>query len=222
LIFGGNLIIAQMVSNALVLLLAMTIHEAAHCYVADWMGDPTPRQMGKLTLNPLAHIYWVGWLMWVFIGFGILGTAPINPNRMRDPRVGGLLATAAGPFSNLLMAILFGIPFMLGVVRPSFILDQRAFIPTLPQLLTNMVMLNVLLFLFNLLPFFPLDGWHIVRSLLPPDLAYTWVRYQRESMYVLFGLIFLPLLTGGRIDILGWIVREPIQLLLRVLLGFQF
>ena len=95
--------------NLIVLGIAMTLHEFAHNYVAWKMGDEAPKLQGRLTLNPLVHINWVGWLMFAIIGFGILGSAPISPGRMRDPRWGFLAAVAAGPFTNLALALIAGI-----------------------------------------------------------------------------------------------------------------
>ena len=83
--------------NLVVLGMAMTVHEFAHNFVAWKMGDEVPKLQGRLTLNPLVHINWVGWLMFAIIGFGILGSAQISPQRMRDPRRGFLAAVAAGP-----------------------------------------------------------------------------------------------------------------------------
>src|SRR3712207_3597023 len=78
-----NLTPELLIANLIALLLGMTLHEFAHCYVADLMGDPTPRSLGRLTLNPFVHIHWIGFLMFVLLGFGILGSAPISPWRMR-------------------------------------------------------------------------------------------------------------------------------------------
>jgi Zn-dependent protease len=214
LLFGGPIIIAELLTRALVLLISMAVHEFAHSYVGYRMGDPTPREMGRLTLNPFVHINWFGWAMFVVIGFGILGSAPINENRMRDRRWGFLAAVAAGPISNLLLAMLCAIPFWLGMQPESFI-NQRQIIPTIQQFLFYMIFWNTLLFIFNLLPFFPFDGWHIVRKLLPPELAYTWEKYQQISMYIFFGLI---LLSFARIDAIGYIIRPPWFFLLNLLI----
>jgi Zn-dependent protease len=213
-LLGRDFSIAELLANALVLLIAMTVHEFAHNYVGYKMGDPTPRDLGRLTLNPFVHINWFGWLMWVVVGFGILGSAPISEYRMRDRRWGYLAAVAAGPLSNLALAIISSIPFWLGL-QPDFP-GSGAFIPTLPQLLTVMVYLNLLLFLFNLLPFFPFDGWHILRKLLPPDLAYTLEKYQRESMYIFFGLILLSFLSPS-LNFMSRIVGPPLSFLFRLL-----
>ena len=102
-----NLHPITIIINLVVLGAAMTVHEFAHNFVAWKMGDEVPKLQGRLTLNPLVHINWIGWLMFAIIGFGILGSAPISPQRMRDPRKGFLAAVAAGPLSNLALAVVF-------------------------------------------------------------------------------------------------------------------
>src|SRR5512143_4000598 len=96
----------------------MDIHEFAHAYVAYRMGDTTARDMGRMTLNPFVNINWIGFAMWVLIGFGILGLAPVVESRMRNGRWGMLAAVAAGPISNLLLAVIAAIPFMFGLPQP--------------------------------------------------------------------------------------------------------
>ena len=146
--------------NLIALGIGMTAHEFAHNFVAWKMGDPLPKKQGRLTLNPLVHINWVGWLMFAIIGFGILGSAPISPQRMRDPRWGFLAAVAAGPFSNLCLALIFAIVLRLGGIAV-----DGYYLYTLPDTIASplgalaafmyaMVFWNVLLFVFNLNPAF--------------------------------------------------------------------
>lgn len=216
-----NRSLPEIIGTAFVLLIAMDIHEFAHNYVGYQMGDPTPRDMGRLTLNPLVHINWVGWLMWVVVGFGILGSAPISEYRMRDRRWGYLAAVAAGPFSNLGLAAVAAIPFRLGLIHWTdaiLLYVPRQVFPTLPQFMLLMVEFNILLFLFNLLPFFPFDGWHILRKLLPPDLAYELEKYQQISLYIFFGLLLLSF--TGILNIFSVIIGPPEAFLLKLLIGF--
>jgi Zn-dependent protease len=210
------------VAMLIIVLIAIVVHEYAHARVAFAMGDPTARDMGKMTLDPRANVNWVGFLMFVFIGFGILGQVPVDERRMYNRRWGMLAAVAAGPLSNLLLAILFALPYLLGLIKPlDFVTDYSAFMksralfPPLSVFFYYAVNFNVLLFVFNLLPVFPLDGWTIVAKLLPPDLGYTWQRYRNESTMVLWGIIFLSFVG---IDILGPVITKPVFAITRALL----
>lgn len=118
LLFSQNLTVELVIGILIAVLLGMTVHEFAHNYVGHLMGDPVPAREGRLTLDPTVHIYWPGFLMFVLIGFGILGSAPIAAHRMRDPRWGFLAAVAAGPFSNLLLAAVFAVPMRLFNLPP--------------------------------------------------------------------------------------------------------
>lgn len=234
--------------NLIALGVGMTVHEFAHNYVGWKMGDPTPKMQGRLTLNPLVHINWVGWIMFAIIGFGILGSAPISPQRMRDPRWGHLAAVAAGPFSNLGLAVAFALLLRLGGLgfvgagayhQPSMIAGAADF---LAALLYAMVFWNVLLFVFNMIPLFPIDGWHIILTLLPGSWlnrmqipvviqqnlrplseflarpAFKWRDWQMLSYYVFLGLIFLSALPIGGISPFGLLIGQPAGALLRILL----
>ncbi len=209
-----NLTPERLIVNLIALLIGMTVHEFAHNYVGWRMGDPVPAREGRLTLNPFVHINWIGWLMFAIIGFGILGAAPISPYRMpvQNRRWRWLAAVAAGPVSNLLLAIVFALIFrILGLS----IFDQSLLV----LLLVGLVSWNVLLFLFNLLPLFPIDGWHIVYSLLPPDLAIQWERHQQTTQYVFLGLLLLSFLNiPGIPNIFGLLIGTPSDALLRFLL----
>lgn len=204
----------EIISVLIALTVGMTVHEFAHSYVAHLMGDPTPQRLGRLTLNPLVHINWFGWLMFVLVGFGILGSAPIQPHLMRNPRWGFFASILAGPVSNLFIAIVAGIIFRL--------LTPMMLAGTLPDIIQTilyfMVFYNVLLFMFNLLPFFPIDGWHIVYALLPPEQARVWgsAQWRQYSQFALFGLILLSF-TG--INLLGRLISGPSSAITFTLLG---
>lgn len=219
---GANLTAEMLLANLIAVLIGMTLHEFAHSYVADRMGDPTPRQMGRLTLNPFVHIHWIGFAMFVLIGFGILGSAPISPWKMRNPRWGALAAVAAGPLANLLIAVVFGLilQFVFSPMQVFTGLQQGGLQGLLVTILFQIVYFNVLLFVFNLIPLFPLDGWRIVLSLLPPDLADWWQRNAQTSQLIFLGLIllsFVPL--RGIPNILGELIGGPTFALVRLLVG---
>ena len=234
------------VINLIVLGLGMTVHEFAHNFVAWKMGDPVPQAQGKLTLNPLVHINWVGWLMFAIIGFGILGSAPISPQRMRDPRWGFLSAVAAGPFSNLALALISAV-----ILRVSGLAgDMFYYVPDtilspidlIAALLYAMVFWNVLLFVFNMIPLFPIDGWHVVLTLLPgawltrmqiPVViqqnlrplseflmrpAFKWRDWQVLSYYVFLGLIFLSFVPIAGVSPFGLLIGQPTSAIIRLFL----
>lgn len=207
------LILQIMLGVFLGALIGMTVHEWAHNYIAYRMGDRTPAEQGRLTLNPMVHINPMGFLMFVLIGFGVLGSAPINPRRMRNPRWGYLAAVAAGPISNLILAVILGIVFR---ILLAFNAPQLLF-----GILTFMIYMNLLLFLFNLIPLFPLDGWYIVYSLLPPDLAYKWERTAQYSQFVFLALILVSFtnILPPAIDPLNLLIRAPLNFLLGLILG---
>lgn len=236
------------VINLIALGVGMTAHEFAHNFVAWKMGDPVPKAQGRLTLNPLVHINWVGWLMFAIIGFGILGSAPISPQRMRDPRWGFLAAVAAGPLANLCLAVLFALLLRLGGLAVSgyyfYSLPDTLASPlnVLAALMYALVFWNVLLFVFNLIPLFPIDGWHIVLTLLPGAWlnrmqipvaiqrnlrplseflqrpAFKWRDWQVQSYYVFLGLIFLSFIPIAGISPFGLLIGQPASAIMRLLL----
>lgn len=213
LFFANSLTVGIAVGILTAVLIGMTVHEFAHNYVAHLMGDPNPKRQGRLTLDPSVHIYWPGFLMFVLIGFGILGTAPISAARMRNPRWGYLAAVAAGPFSNLLIAIVAGIIFR--IFPLSFWFNNELMF----DIINMIILFNILLFVFNLIPFFPLDGWHIVFSLLPPDQAVWWQRNAMNTQYLFLGLILLSFMPLGAFDPLGLLIGQPVIELRNLVMG---
>lgn len=213
---------ATLITRAIVLLVAMTVHEFAHAYGAYRMGDTTAKDMGRMTLNPAANINLYGYIFGVLTGFGILGSAPVNQYRMRDPRWGMFVAVLAGPVSNLLIAALFAVSFRFGLLEPQFVPGTgiNLFFPSIQYVMTEMIWLNIILFVFNILPFYPLDGWTVVLALLPPRQAIWWQRYQRENMYVGFGLLLLSMVGLGVLNPLHWLVSVPTEQIFRALIGW--
>jgi Zn-dependent protease len=222
-----NLTPAVLISRAIVLLVAMTVHEFAHAYIAYRMGDSTAKEMGRMTLDPRANINVYGFIVGVLIGFGVLGSAPVNPYRMRNRRLGMFLAVLAGPVSNLILGALFALPFRFGVI-PNFMneLGDGFFLPSPVDVLYQMIFLNVLLFVFNILPLYPLDGWTIMLAALPPNMAIWWERNKQTNMYIFFGLIALAFISPqlsaiglGFLDPLGWLIWQPTEKIINLLIG---
>ncbi|MBU2549648.1 MAG: site-2 protease family protein [Proteobacteria bacterium] len=170
-------------------LLAVTIHEVAHGWVAEKFGDPTARQAGRITLNPIKHLDLVGTL--VFFITRMVGWAkpvPVNPSYFRNPRQDMLWVSAAGPAANLALAVLFSVLLRLIIagqyVLPMFILEPLFLIARAG------VIINLGLAVFNLLPVHPLDGSGIAAGLLPPDLARSYDRLAPYGFIILLVLIF--------------------------------
>lgn len=209
--------VSELILTAITFLIAMTVHEFAHAYIAYRMGDTTARDMGRMTLNPFVNINWMGFAMAMVIGFGFLGSAPVNEYRMRDRRWGMFWAVAAGPISNLLLAIVCAIPFwLIPTLIPEFN-SSNDFVPTIQSFFGRMVWLNLILFVFNLIPLFPLDGWTILLKLVPPQTSYMLAQYQKESMYIFYGLILLSFALP-QFDLLGRIIYPPVYYLIGVLI----
>ncbi len=208
-----NLSPAELISNVFVLLVAFTVHELAHAVTADWFGDPTPRAHGRLTLNPMAHLDPLGSLLLLVAGFGWAKPVPINPAVLRRRSPAAVMwVSLAGPLSNLALAILAAIPFRLGLLFPA---SPSGLFPSLSQILTQFIFINLILLLFNLLPLAPLDGEKIIGYFLPPQWAWKLESLRPYSMPILLGVIFLGPMIG--LDVLGWLVFRPAVSLFQIL-----
>lgn len=205
----------EIIARVIILLVAFTIHELAHAWVADQLGDSTPRRMGRLTLNPLAHLDPVGSLLLIFAGFGWAKPVLTNPYNFRNgPRLGMAVVAAAGPFSNLLMAILAGIPFQLGLLEVSRRFNTvGGLLPSLEYFLVDFVQINILLMLFNLLPVGPLDGMKVLRGFAPREWDSALNLLEQWGMFILLALVFL----GQRL--LALVLGTPAGLLINLILG---
>ena len=206
---------------ALPMIFAITLHEAAHGFVAKHYGDPTAYMLGRVTLNPMKHIDPIGTilvpLVTKLIGgffFGWARPVPVNFNNLREPkRWHTILVAFAGPFSNMVQVILWAllaklllatVP-MTGLVAPFWVAVAEAGISV-----------NIMFALLNLLPILPLDGGRIVAGLLPPSVSYAYSRTEPYGLFILLALMF----TGA----LGWMLGTPFTAAMRgtyALFGFQ-
>lgn len=211
----GQLDIATLIARAVVLLIAFTVHEVAHAVAADYLGDRTPRSQGRISLNPLVHLDPLGTIMLLVTGFGWAKPVMVNPYQMRgNPRTSMGIVAAAGPISNIVMAVAAAVPmqlFMDPVVRGDGI------IPTPSFLLGQFVFINLILAFFNLFPVPPLDGSRILAAILPPNLAYRVIELERYGFLLLLGIIFLLPMLG--LDVLGIVVFQPSAYLYELLTG---
>lgn len=185
---------------AVALIVAATVHEYAHAYVADLLGDSTPRNQGRLTLNPLAHLDPLGSLLILLAGFGWAKAVQINPSNFRDWRRDTMIVAAAGPLANVTLLFMIGIPFKLGLLE---------FSAPLEQLLMTMIRINAMLAIFNLLPVPPLDGSKILMGLLPPAQAVSYARFTPYGTLVLLLLVaFTDVLSVFMIPPMRWLVAQ--------------
>lgn len=214
-----NLPISTLISRALTLIIAFTIHEFAHAWTATMYGDETPRLNGRLTLNPISHLDPIGSLMLLIAGFGWAKPVPVNPYALeRHSRSAYMWVSFAGPLSNLLLAILAAIPFRLGLLSIGYAFIPNDYIlPTQEQFLFEFITINLLLMLFNLIPIAPLDGEKILAYLLPPSIARSYETLRPYGPLLLMVVIFVLPFVG--IDILGMILYPVMQVILTFLLG---
>jgi len=185
-----NLLIFQLA----VLLGSVVIHEVSHGVVALWQGDPTAKFMGRLTLNPIKHLdvwgsFLVPLMLFIFSGgnflFGWAKPVPYNPHNLRNQKWGETMVGLAGPASNFLLALVFGLSLRFFPATTDLV-----FVQNLAQLFVIIVMLNILLGVFNLMPIPPLDGSKLLFSVLPPHMSHIQMFLERYGFIILLFFIF--------------------------------
>ena len=202
--------ISQLIDNPLIflfwaagLIIAITVHEFAHAFAADQLGDPTPRLQGRLTLNPLAHLDPIGTIMLLITRFGWGKPVQFDPFNLRNPRRDSAIISLAGPVANLLTAFLASL-----VIRLTAPL-------TLEVALLPLIFLSVGLAIFNLVPIHPLDGGKILVGLLPPSLAHEWEQILNQYGLIILILLIIPISGISPISaLLTPIISSIINLLL--------
>jgi len=192
------------VAFVIAIVLGITVHEFMHAYAATRLGDDTARLLGRLSLNPMAHLDPFGTLLIVLAGFGYGKPVPFNESRLRTA-LGVSAVALAGPFANLVLAFVCALPLRFGGVDPLG--------GTYTDILGQIVLWNCVLAVFNLIPIPPLDGANVVYGLLPPQQKYTWRSYQQYGPILLLLLLFF----GARI--LSSVVFGPALFLARLFVG---
>lgn len=191
--------IAGLTIIAIPILLAITLHEAAHGYVANHFGDPTAKMLGRLSLNPIKHIDPFGTillpLMLFFMGgfiFGYAKPVPVNSRNLRNPKIDMVWVALAGPAANIFLALVGGFLIL------SFGIIPLGMIAWFKQMVGFMIFFNCLLAIFNMLPIPPLDGSRVLAGFLPGPLAYKFGQLDRYGLFIVIGFIFLlPMLLEG-------------------------
>ncbi len=209
-----NIDIVQVAIAFTVLLFSLTVHEMAHAWSADRLGDPTARILGRVTLNPIAHADPIGTVLFPLIamvtGAPLIGWAkpvPVDIRRLRNHHRDFVLVAAAGPASNIVMAV--GAALILAVAPATSSEGNAAGIVTV--LLTRMVILNVLLAVFNMLPIPPLDGGNVLSGLLPRHVAQVFDQIRPYGFLILYAIILT--------DAFLYLVARPANYLVDLLLS---
>ena len=216
--------------GVIVLIFSAAVHEFSHGYAAWLLGDPTAKNEGRLTLNPMAHIDPVGSILMPILGlfggfmFAWAKPVPYNPYNLRDQKYGDLKVALAGPLSNLLIAITAGIiarliplakeaKFALIVANKNDVLNltHGSILSAAYVLLSIIIMYNLVLFVFNLIPIPPLDGSKIIHTILPGTWKYKWAEMEGKFMILLLALMMFGFFS---------FIQYPIMILWQLILGF--
>jgi len=216
-ILTGQISPPQVVALLIALVFGISVHEFAHAAAATWLGDPTPGRQGRLTLAPAAHLDVMGSLMFLVGGFGWGKPVQYNPYALRaSPRVGPAIVAAAGPLSNIILAVIVSIVIRLLMFAFDASLLDGLLSPSIARVLFGLLIFivyyNLILSFFNLIPVFPLDGFTILQGLLPPALADAFEATRQYGFFVLLLLLF----AGS--SVLGPILYRPVDALLQLLI----
>ncbi len=199
-----------MVALIIILLLSITFHEYAHGWMAYKLGDPTPRDRGRLTLNPLAHIDPFGTVVLPILllilsrgtfSFGAAKPVPINPYHFKNPKRDMRWVGLAGPSTNLLIALLLALFLKAGVNK------------AVSDILITGILLNLILAIFNLLPIPPLDGSRVLMSFLPNRLAHKYLKLEPYGLLIVFALIIMGFFR--------WFILPLVALIFKYILGIE-
>ena len=194
--------LAQIVGIAVALVIGITFHEFSHAFTADQLGDHRPRALGRVSLNPVAHIDPIGAIVFVLAGFGWGKPVPVNVYALRPGRVGMAIVAGAGPIANIIVAVAGGIAFRVLEIAGvgGFGLEVMYYV----------VLYNLLLAVFNLLPIPPLDGYNVVLAFVPARTAFAIQRYAQYGVLLLLLLVFLP---GSPLNVMFDIVQAGARIL---------
>jgi Zn-dependent protease len=203
------------ITFGLTLVISITVHEFAHAKSADMLGDNTPRSMGRVTLNPLAHLDPIGTLMIFIAGFGWGRPVPVNPYALsRHSSAALMLVSIAGPASNFVLAMAAAVPLKLGMASYA---AAQPWLPSSAEFLSSFIFTNLFLMLFNMVPLAPLDGDKIADYFFPPFLARPLQAIRPMGPMILLLLLFIGPRLG--FDFIDMVVTPPVMNIYYLLLG---
>lgn len=212
--------IAQIFQNPLqflyvlpAILIGLTVHEWAHAYAAYRLGDPTARNLGRMTLNPLAHVDIFGFLMLLLVGFGWAKPVPVNPRNFKNYRRDDIIVSLAGIFTNIVIAFLFSFVYVAGILKWGLGTNE-AFMSIVGSIIT----INLALAIFNLIPIYPLDGSHVAESLFMAKIPRVFMFLRQYGQWILIALIIfgatsvvlgylISAISGGFFSVAAWFVN---------------
>ena len=183
--FDPNIILTKILTLPGIII-GLSFHEFAHAWVSDKLGDPTPRRQGRVTINPLAHIDWIGFLCLLLVGFGWGKPVQIDPRYYKNRRRDEFLVAIAGVTMNLILAVILAIPARLMMAN---ITNASDLVYNIFLIIYYAVTINVVLMIFNLIPCPPLDGWNIITQIFKLDRYEWWYKVYQYGTYILLALI---------------------------------
>jgi Zn-dependent protease len=220
-VFDTNHLVMNLLVRMPVILLALTVHEFAHAYSAWRLGDPTALRMGRCSLNPLAHLDLMGTICLMFGPIGWAKPVPVNALNFRHPSRDEMIVSVAGPLSNILQAVLWSLLMRLlnsGGMMGGMGRDGQAMLSILFTMCWLGIMVNCGLAVFNMLPVFPLDGFHVTRYFLSRDHQAVLDRTAQYGTYIVLGLVLMPYLFRG-FSPLSTIISYPVGFMLTYVAG---
>jgi|CXWL01.1.fsa_nt_gi Zn-dependent protease len=190
------------------LIVAVTVHEFCHAWTATYLGDPTAKYLGRLSLNPLAHLDPIGTLMLLLAGFGWGKPVPFNMAYLKNPRVDAALIALSGPLSNLVIALIFALPYRYLIIHFGNDTGSTVMATGIFHGIETIITVNLVLMVFNLLPLPPLDGSKVFSLLLPGDILNNLHQYRHFGYGALLLIVFSDYLIG--VNILSKYILGPV------------